>query len=320
VNSALLDRVVALARLLAAACLLLAPGLALSYWLFPRRTLDLLERVYLGALSSLSLLTLFGVALLGEESGLDPWLLASCALACTAACVAGASIPRLHRRRAQESGAKPGGVACGTRIWVHGTRSYIPALFVARIYPVPARTRRGRHRTRRVGPGRSIKRAVRAEGSSLDTSRAARSAWGPLGLLATIAVTLFAYHACAAHPLPGGPAAAFSVPSDRLADTQSSLQQGGRLAIPFQVENLASYDAAYRVEAWAPTQDGAAGDIAAVAKIAVAAGATHCGALQVDLPPGTEDTAVDLYLYPADAVVPLASLRLWPLDTSTYPR
>ncbi|MFN2130470.1 MAG: hypothetical protein ACK2VD_08095, partial [Anaerolineae bacterium] len=100
-NSALLDRVVALARLFAAACLLLAPGLALSYWLFPRRTLDLLERAYLGALSSLSLLTLFGVALLEEKSGLDPWLLASCALACAAACVAGATVSRLRRSRAQ---------------------------------------------------------------------------------------------------------------------------------------------------------------------------------------------------------------------------
>jgi hypothetical protein len=56
-----------------------------------------------------------------------------------------------------------------------------------------------------------------------------------------------------------------------------------------------------------------------VERIAVAAGATRCGALQVDLP-GTEGAAIDLYLYPADAVVPLASLRLWPLDTSTYPR
>jgi hypothetical protein len=35
---------------------------------------------------------------------------------------------------------------------------------------------------------------------------------------------------------------------------------------------------------------------------------------------GHVKTAVDLYLYPADAVVPLASLRLWPLDSSTYPR
>ena len=35
---------------------------------------------------------------------------------------------------------------------------------------------------------------------------------------------------------------------------------------------------------------------------------------------GSEDAAVDLYLYPADTAVPLAFLRLWPLDSSTYPR
>ena len=318
-NSALLDRVVALARLFAAACLLLAPGLALSYWLFPRRTLDLLERAYLGALSSLSLLTLFGVALLEEKSGLDPWLLASCALACAAACVAGATVSRLRRSRAQESQAKRRNVVRGAAIWVHGTRSYIPAPFVLRIYPASRRTCRRRRRARRMRPHRSIERAVRADGSLVHTLRAARGAWGPLFLLATVVVTLFAYRAFAAHPAAGGPMVGFSVPSDQLADTQRSLQQGGHLAIPFEVENLASNGAAYRVEAWAPVQDGTAGRIAAVERIAVAAGATRCGALQVDLP-GTEGAAIDLYLYPADAVVPLASLRLWPLDTSTYPR
>jgi hypothetical protein len=300
VNSALIDRAAAVARLLAATCLLLAPGLALSYCLFPRRALDLLERAYLGALSSLSLLTLFGVALLEGKGGLRPWLLASYGLACTAACMVGAAVSRLRRGHGREGRAGPGIALRGTRIWVHGTRSYIPAPFVARLYRAPTRARRRPHRrggTRRpYHPPRMGYSAVRS-----------------LFLLATAALTLLAYRAFAMHPPPGGPEAAFSVPGDRLVEMQAALRQGGRLAIPFEIENLSPYDASYRVEAWAPMQAGAVGSVAvAVEHMVVAAGATGCGELQISLSAGGDDAPVDLYLFPAKAAMPLAHLRLWP--------
>jgi uncharacterized membrane protein len=318
VNSALLDRAATLARSFAAICLLLAPGLALSYWLFPRRALDTLERAYLGALSSLSLLTLFGVALLEGRDGLNPWLLATCALACTAACVAGA-VARVRRRHARGSRPKPDGVVRGMAIWVHGTRSCIPAPFVTRIYPAPARARKRHRRTGRRVPAQSIQRPVRAIESPLHLSRSTRSTLGLVSLLVTAILTLLIYRIFALRPLPGGPVVAFSIPADRLVDAQAALLQGGRLAIPFQVENLSANDAAYRVEAWAATAPGSVG-IVTVESLDVPTGATRCGYLQVELLPGAENAAVDLYLFPAEAAVPLAHLRLWSLDTSSYPR
>jgi hypothetical protein len=314
VSSVLLDRAATVARLVAATCLLLAPGLALSYWIFPRRALDALERAYLGTLSSLSLLTLLGVALLEGKGSLDPGLLASCALACAAACAVGAAISRLRRRhagegRARRGRAKPGGVARGTSIWVHGTRSYIPAPFVTRVYSPPVCGRR-RRRSKR-GPVPSVEPASRASGAASPLSCIARRALGPASLIATAALTLLAHRALAPRPLPGGPVVGFSIPSNRLVDTQAALQQGGQLAIPFQVENLSPHDAAYRVEAWAATAPGTVGRVV-VKRIDVPAGVTCDAALQVDLPPGGGGVPLDLYLFSGEAAVPLAHLRLWP--------
>jgi hypothetical protein len=127
---------------------------------------------------------------------------------------------------------------------------------------------------------------------------------------------LVAYRICAVYrgfeaqsDIPNGPIAAFSIPSDRLQEVQLALQgalyTGGSTAIPFCIEQLGHGEGLYRVEAWVAERVGE------TPPLRVSAGIRYCGELDVPLTAGVA-APLDLYLYPAQAIVPLAHLRLWP--------
>ena len=138
--------------------------------------------------------------------------------------------------------------------------------------------------------------------------------WGqwalPRGaLLGVVVLTLVAYRACAPRSgARGGPVVAFSIPTEGLEAAQAALREGGSVAIPFRVENLGRGDGVYRVEAWGAARVGE------TPSIRVGAGARCRGEVEVRLPAVAEGGPLDLYLYPAEAVVPLAHLRLWPAE------
>ena len=125
-------------------------------------------------------------------------------------------------------------------------------------------------------------------------------------LLGVVVLTLVAYRACAPRSgARGGPVVAFSIPTEGLEPAQAALRGGGSVAIPFRVENLGRGDGVYRVEAWGAARVGE------TPSIGVGAGVSYRGEVAVRLPAVAEGGPLDLYLYPAEAVVPLAHLRLW---------
>jgi hypothetical protein len=327
-SDAVLDLAAAVVRMLGGVALLYMPGLALCYWLYPRRGLDPLERAYLAALASLGLLTLIGVGLLELEGSLDPRALAYWSVACSVACVVvrggGAILTRQQARggrpagRSKASGRTKRGGARGAHrgaghpngsvrhtVRVRGARGRIPTRFGARCYPTRVRSVRSE---RRRPPG--SRRTGRTSGSRFPTSEVLRS-WGrwalPRGaLLGVVVLTLLAYRGCAPRWAAwGGPVVAFSIPAERLVAAQAALREGGSVAIPFRVENLGGSDGGYRVEAWGAARVGE------TPYIWVAAGARYHGEVEVRLPGVREGGPLDLYLYPAQAGVPLAHLRLW---------
>ena len=315
-SDAVLGLAAAVARLLGGVALLYVPGLALCYWLYPRRGLDPLERAYLAALASLGLLTLIGVSLLELEGSLDPRALAYWSVACSAACAVarggGAILARRQatgRRAHATRGADRPDRRVRQAVRLRGARGRVPVQFGLRRYPMRVRSVRS-ERTYVPGRRRPPRSSRDLRSPTSEVLKVLRR-WGrwalPRGaLLGVVVLTLVAYRGCASRSgTAGGPLVAFSIPAEGLEAAQAALWHGGSVAIPFRVENLDRGDGVYRVEAWGAARVGE------TSPFGLGAGATYRGEVQVPLPPAGADGPVDLYLYPAEAEVPLAHLRLW---------